>query len=407
VTHPRRGWHRDHEPHLLFGPDEHEIDAPADEPGGGGVRVEARPTRSQRHHDPRALWRRRGRLIIALAAVLAVVIVGVVAVNVYDRFAVKDYAGTGTSPVKVIVNSGDTAAVIGQTLQKAGVVASVQAFTKAAQADTNSQGIQPGTYTLREHMSGKNALAMLLDPAARLASGDVLVTEGATTIDIAIRIAAALNQPVAKVRAAMADVGTIGLPSTYTVHGGAPKSVEGFLYPAKYAADPGSTVDDMLTQMINKFIEQDRASGFASDAAAVKITPYQALIIASIAQSEAKFPEDMAKVARVILNRIAADQPLQIDATSAYAAKLQGLDPAKVIYSTIDSPYNTYLHAGVPPTPISNPGADAMTAATHPAAGDWLYYVNKDAAGHLFFTNSDAEFETAVAKCRANKWGCG
>ena len=297
--------------------------------------------------------------------------------------------------------------MIGQTLQTAGVVASVDAFTKAARSDSNSQGIQPGTYSLRKHMSAKNALALLLDPSARLAAGDVLVTEGATTVDVATRIAAALKVPVAKVRAAMADVGALGLPSTYTAQGAALQSVEGFLYPATYAADPGTTVEDMLTQMINKFIEQDRGTGFAAHADALKITPYQALIIASIAQSEAKFPEDMGKVARVILNRIAAHQPLQIDATSAYAAKLQGLDPAKVVYATIDSPYNTYLHAGLPPTPISNPGADAMTGATHPVAGDWLYYVNKDAAGHLFFTNSDAEFEAAVAKCRANHWGCG
>jgi UPF0755 protein len=109
----------------------------------------------------------------------------------------------------------------------------------------------------------------------------------------------------------------------------------------------------------------------------------------------------------VILNRIAAKRPLQIDATSAYAAKTQGLDPTKIIFSEIDSPYNTYTHDGLPPTPISNPGAEALHAAVHPTQGDWMYYVNQDAAGHLFFTSSESAFSQAVTKCRDHHWGCG
>jgi UPF0755 protein len=159
--------------------------------------------------------------------------------------------------------------------------------------------------------------------------------------------------------------------------------------------------------MVAAFVDQVRTSGFTADARTLHITPYQALIIASIAQSEAYFPEDMPKVARVILNRLAAHKPLQIDATSAYAAKLRGLDPTKVIYASVDGPYNTYAHAGLPPTPISNPGAAALAAAVHPASGNWMYYVNDDAAGHLFFTNDENAFAAAVAKCKANNWGCG
>jgi UPF0755 protein len=101
------------------------------------------------------------------------------------------------------------------------------------------------------------------------------------------------------------------------------------------------------------------------------------------------------------------DKPLQIDATSAYAAKLKGLDPTKVIYADVHGPYNTYQHNGLPPTPISNPGAEAMNGAAHPATGNWTYYVNGDKEGHLFFTNSEAAFTQAAATCKANNWGCG
>jgi UPF0755 protein len=159
--------------------------------------------------------------------------------------------------------------------------------------------------------------------------------------------------------------------------------------------------------MTNRFADADRSSGFAADAKKLGMSPYQALTIASIAQSEAKYPADMGKVARVILNRIAAKRPLQIDATSAYAAKTQGLDPTKIVFADIDSPYNTYKHDGLPPTPISNPGADALNAAVHPTPGNWLYYVNSDSAGHLFFTASESEFQRAADKCRTQHWGCG
>jgi UPF0755 protein len=139
----------------------------------------------------------------------------------------------------------------------------------------------------------------------------------------------------------------------------------------------------------------------------MQLTPYEALIIASIAEKEAKNPADYPKVARVILNRIKAHMPLQIDATSAYAAKQQHLDPTKVIYAKINSPFNTYTHDGLPPTPIANPGADAIQAAVTPASGDWLYYVNGDKAGNLFFTADQNAFAAAVDKCRTNHWGCG
>ena len=129
--------------------------------------------------------------------------------------------------------------------------------------------------------------------------------------------------------------------------------------------------------------------------------------IASIIEGEAKFDADRPKVARVILNRLAADRPLQIDATSVYGAKLAGLDPKQVDFATLDSPYNSYTHPGLPPTPIDNPGDSSLKAAVQPAAGSWMYYVNGDAAGHLSFFTDENAFLQAVATCRANGWGCG
>jgi UPF0755 protein len=206
------------------------------------------------------------------------------------------------------------------------------------------------------------------------------------------------------VDAALKHPGQLGLPLGYATSSSAPASAEGFLFPATYAVDPGASASDALQAMVARFAAEDRSLGFASAAKRIGLTPYRALIIASIAQAEAKYPADMPKVARVILNRLKAARPLQIDATSAYRAKLAGLDPTRVIYSEVSGPYNTYRHLGLPPTPIDNPGAPALNAAVHPAAGNWTFYVNQDAAGHLFFTNSDQAFAKAVARCRAHHW---
>ena len=388
------------DPHgLLFGAED-EYGHPADlQP-----HVPRRVSRSQRRRR-----RRNRRTFVVLAAVLVVVlaVVGLVGYNAYqNRYHPKDWSGQGTGSVQVVIHPGDSAAQIGKTLVSAGVVRTSRAFSNAASKNSAAQGLVPGTYRVHQHMSASAALTMLLDPTARL-SNDVVVFPGATVLDVAAAMAKSLNVSPAAATAALQNVSALGLPSGYAGAGQSLTSVEGFLYPATYTYDPGTKPADAVQEMITKFIDVDRTSGFTAQAKAAKLTPYDALIIASIAEKEAKNAPDYPKVARVILNRLAAGMPLQIDATSAYAAKLLHLDPTKVIYNQIDSPYNTYTHKGLPPTPIANPGQDATSAAVHPAAGNWLYYVNSDAQGDLFFTNDPNAFDQAVQKCRDNNWGCG
>jgi UPF0755 protein len=383
-------------------------------------RVSRSERRAQAGHTSR---RRRNRRVLVIMALVLVAVVAaatwLVVLPLYRYLNPADYSGQGTGSVIVEVQANDGAQDIADTLKKQGVVASVRAFTDAAKDDKRSQNIQPGAYELRKHMSAKNALALLLDPTSRVNS-DVVVTEGATELDVLNRLTAkpcekgtpgnrlcGPGMSKAAVQRAMKDVKALGLPTDYLSGGKTPQSVEGFLYPATYYFPAKTTPVEALGQMITNFTDQARSTNFTAAAKANKITPYQQLIIASIAQSEAKYPDDFAKVARVILNRIAAGRHLQVDATSSYACKISGTPADKCIYEHVPGPYNTYANAGLPPTPIGNPGAEAMGAAAHPATGNWLYYVNGDAAGHLFFTNSEAAFVKAAARCKANHWGCG
>jgi UPF0755 protein len=411
----------DSDPHgLLFGSSD-------DEPFLGEIDDSRRPvvqrvSRSERraeagHHarrqrNRRVFWIMSALLVLVLAAATFLIVL-----PVYHYLVPSDYSGNGTGTVVVEVQPNDDASAIAKTLHGQGVVASERAFTDAAKDNTRSRDIQPGSYKLHKHMSAKSALGLLLNPSSRVKS-DVVVTEGATTLDVVKRLTAApcaagttavcgpgLDKKA--VTKALEDVKALGLPTDYLSGGKTPASAEGFLYPATYYFPARTGPTEALGQMISNFTDEARRTSFTAAAAANHITPYQQLIIASIAQSEAKFADDFAKVARVLLNRISAGKPLQVDATSAYAAKLKGLDPTKVIYAQVNGPFNTYRHAGLPPTPISNPGVDAMDGAAHPAAGNWLYYVNGDAQGHLYFTSSEADFEKAAQKCRANHWGCG
>jgi len=383
-----------------------------------------RVTRSDRraergHHAARTRNKRVFAILGALLVVVLAVATWLVVLPIYHYLNPSDYSGTGSGSVIVEVQQNDTADDIGNTLHDAGVVASVKAFTDAAKDDSRSQSIQPGTYRLREHMSAKSALALLLNPSSRL-HNDVAVTEGATTLDVLQRLTAkpcAQNAPKGTicgpgmdptaVKAAMNDVKALGLPTDYLANGTTPTSVEGFLYPATYYFAENTDPTDALTQMITEFTDAVRRTNFTTAAQKNHITPYEQLIIASIAQSEAKYPEDYGKVARVVLNRLAANRTLQVDATSSYGCKLAGTPASKCIYKDVPGPYNTYNHTGLPPTPIGNPGADAMAGAAAPDKGNWLFYVNKDADGHLFFTNSEAAFERAAHKCVIHHWGCG
>jgi UPF0755 protein len=242
-------------------------------------------------------------------------------------------------------------------------------------------------------------MAAILDPANRLVS-QVTIPEGYTEKQILTILAGKTGLPLAKLQAAAAKVSNLGLPE-----GLQPRTAEGFLFPATYDFDPDLSADAVLQQLVAQFDSEYQSIGFAAAAKAQKLTPYQAVIIASLIESEAKFPQDRPKVARVILNRIAKRQPIGIDAANRYGVALQGKDPNSVTY-TENSPYNVRTHLGLPPTPVSNPGEASLRAAVHPAAGNWLYYVVADAAGHHLFTADEATWAAAVSKCKAKGWGC-
>lgn len=337
---------------------------------------------------------------MAIVLILALIVVSYQIVNsVSKRFATPDYAGAGDGFTRVKVAPGDGASDVAAAMVRAKVVKSSRAFINAAQNSGRASDIQAGVYRVPLHASGAAAMAALLDPANRLVS-QVTIPEGYTEKQVLSMLAAKTGLPLADLRTAAGKVANLGLPE-----GLSPKTAEGFLFPSTYEFDPDQSADQVVQQLAGQFGAEYRKLGFAAAAKAEKLTPYQALIIASLVESEAKFAEDRSKVARVILNRMAKGTPIGIDAANRYGVALTGKDPNSVTY-TEDSPYNVRTHRGLPPTPVSNPGEASLQAAIHPAPGGWLYYVVADAAGHHIFTADENAWSAAVAKCKANGWGC-
>ncbi|MGP3770673.1 endolytic transglycosylase MltG [Streptomyces sp. SDT5-1] len=190
--------------------------------------------------------------------------------------------------------------------------------------------------------------------------------------------------------------------------GDAGGNAEGYLFPATYPLDDEATPQSVLAYMVDTANKRFGGSGTTAGAGSSEgsgttagaerdaVNPYQRVIIASIVQAEADNKEDMGRVARVIYNRLDHGMPLQMDSTINYALGRSTLDTTHDD-TRINSPYNTYARKGLPPTPIGNPGEEAMRAATRPTAGDWLYFVTVK-PGDTRFTADLREQEKNVAE---------
>ncbi|MFE6619747.1 endolytic transglycosylase MltG [Streptomyces sp. NPDC057740] len=173
---------------------------------------------------------------------------------------------------------------------------------------------------------------------------------------------------------------------------------EGYLFPATYPlerAGKKATPDSLLSAMVDAANQKFSGAPIAAGAQRNAMNVYQAVTIASIVQAEADTKADMGKVARVIYNRLERGMPLQMDSTVNYALNRRTLR-ASDADTRIESPYNSYQRMGLPPTPIANPGEDAMRAAINPAAGDWLYFVTVK-PGDTRFTADYSEHQRNVA----------
>ncbi|PPA56541.1 endolytic transglycosylase MltG [Micromonospora chalcea] len=359
----------------------------------------------------------RGKTLLALA--LALILLGGIgggAFYGFDRvqnyFVTPDYDGSGTGEVTVEIKQGALLADMADALVAADVVKSTKAFIEAAEANSRSKNIQPGTYKLRKQMSGDAAVAAMLDLKNRIVNG-ITIPEGLTAKTVYKRLSEKTDIPVKDFEAAAKDPEALGVPDWWFKRSDGKKvtpSIEGFLFPDTYEIPPKATAETVLKLMVDNFLGVTGGLKFAEKVQAERggITPYEALIVASLAQAEAGNKDDLGKVARVAYNRVYGEFPcncLEMDVTVNYYLELTGqktkaskdMTPAEL--DNPKNPYNRKLR-GLIPTPINNPGKQALEGALNPPDRKWLYFVAIDKEGHSAFAETYAEHQRNEQKAR-------
>ncbi|WP_369372531.1 endolytic transglycosylase MltG [Promicromonospora sp. Populi] len=342
-------------------------------------------------------------LIIAVVAVL-VIVLGLGAWTIRNGgylfglrtpLAAADYAGAGGDDVEVEVPEGATGYSIGAELVELDVVASSDAFVRAFNANPDAAAIQPGTHVMRLQMSAAAAVELLA--SNDVVRGGLTVVEGYTVAQIQ---ASMVEQgwPEADVNAAVADPQALGLPAEAGGH------LEGWLAASTYDATPDTvSAVDAFRQMVAETVSELNDLGVPAEAR------NDLIIKASLVEREA--PDDYrGEVARVIENRLAANEPLGLDAIDSYGRNKPSHQITSEEFQDRSFPYASRVVRGLPPTAIGAPSRASVEAVLNPPEGPWRWYVtvNLDTQETRFTDSYDeflvfrAEYQTWAA---ANGYG--
>ena len=312
------------------------------------------------------------------------------------------FAGGGSGRVIVNIPKGSSSSRIGSILAHDGVVSSGFFFELRAFVEGKRGDLHPGVFRLKRNMSYAAAIDALSKPPPAAIMVTVVIPEGYTRAQIA-RLAPEDNLTGSYLAASRRS--SLLNPVHYGAPSGTP-SLEGFLFPATYELNAGTAVGRLVAEQLLAFRQRFGVAEIRR-ARALHVTPYQLLTVASMIEREAQTAHDRPLIAAVIYNRLRQGMPLGIDATIYYAVELQkGIatytDELTTAQLHIDSPYNTRIHTGLPPTPISNPGLASIEAAAHPARVPYLYYVAAaDGCGEQAFSSTYAGFQANVAAYQA------
>lgn len=313
----------------------------------------------------------------ALILLLVLVVLGAGAFGLY-RYAVG--ASGPSRPVALEIAQGATAADVGELLEGREVIRSALVFRISAQFRGFGSDIQAGAYDFTTNMAIAEVFDVL-ETGPLVETVSLTLPEGLEVRGVATTAGEALGlDPRTFQRAA--NGGRFAL-EPYLPRG--TDSVEGFLFPKTYDFGREGLNEEAVIERLLAQFEAEAATLDWSRAEDLGLTHYETVIVASLIEREARVPEDRAKVSAVIYNRLREGMPLQIDATVQYALPEENRELTFEDYE-FESPYNTYLHPGLPPTPIASPGLASLEAALAPADADYLYFVvtDPDTGRHAF-----------------------
>ena len=373
------------------------------DPWDDAEQIDASVVERPRRQRPRIKWFVWAAMYLAMAGIVAGGLTGL-----WYSEQVNPQGDPG-DPISFTVNDDDTLDSIGQRLADQDLIEDAGVFRWYVDHHGGLE-VAPGYYQLRPNDHMGNIMRVLRTPPSETFT-KVTFPEGFTIERMALR----LEEKVSKLSALEFEGAALGgiVRSAYQPEG--ITSLEGMLFPDTYQISNGESEAEVVRRMVRLMERVGSQLNIEERAARLGVSPYQVLIVASMIEREARLAEDRPKIARVIYNRLFIGMPLQIDATLLYQ---QPPNSSPTALRDIDTPYNTYLHAGLPPTPIANPGRAAIEAALspspNPSLGDpicvglppgtpcvYLFYViATDEGGHAFAATL-GQHEANVAAARA------
>lgn len=326
------------------------------------------------------------RLLIMLLVLFIILAGATIAVRrVYDQ-NLKPVSNSETIQL-ITIKPGSSSKQIGKQLNAAGLIRNTWVFEWYVRSREVRDKLQAGTYALRPSQSLPEIVDKLTQ--GKIATKLVTILPGQRLDEVRQALINAGFKP--------ADVDAALQPAAHTTNAALvdkphEASLEGYLYPDSFqkssSTDASSIIEQSLDEMGQHLTPELRAAFTAQG-----LSTYQAITLASIVGQEVSTPTDQAQVAQVFLTRMHQDMVLGSDVTAYYGAILAGKSPSV----NFDSPYNTHLHKGLPPTPISNVNQQNLNAVGHPASTDWLYFVAGD-DNKTHFAKTLQEHEANVAQ---------
>ena len=349
-------------------------------------------TKTHLANTPRRVRRSATLLVLLLFAALTVAAGVLYTIELLGPVSGNPKAAT----VLVTIPPGKSARQIGEILARKHLIRNPLSFVFASRLDHLSGEMHTGRYLLSPAMPPRQIAALMA--LGETASNVVTVPEGFTVKQIARRLS---DKGLVNEAQFLTLATTQG--KTFSVSGWTPPnaSLEGYLFPDTYTLPKGATPREIIQQMLQNFharvvVPDGKLAAHAPGGLAGTIT------LASLVEREAEVDSDRPLIAAVYRNRLALGMRLQCDATVQYALPQH---KARLFYADlrVDSPYNTYTHSGLPPTPIACPGLPSIEAALHPAAVDYLYYVAGPDGKHHLFSRTLAEQNAAIARVRGQQ----
>ena len=329
---------------------------------------------------------------VAAAVFFCIFIIGAVLIFADPQPVKFSSNGNVEKKVHVKITRGMTTAEIARQLSDKGVISNSWKFRILSRMRGYDGQMKTGTYTFATGMSDEEVFEAILNGAKHLAR--LTIPEGFTVKEIAARLYELDLADKEDFLKAAKDF----QPYDYiTPNKNVFFAAEGFLFPETYEIESDYSIEEILKMMTEEF-DKRLTDEMRAKAKEMNLSIYELVTLASLVEKEVRYEEDRAVVAQVLLKRLKLNMPLQTDATLQYLMDAPKED-VTIEDTKIDSPYNTYQNAGLPPGPVANPGIEAIEAVLNPANTDYLYFV-ADREGHNHYAYSYEEHLNLVNQYR-------